>query len=118
MSETEKDFKNYIDRKVDILERILAERRRQDAKWGEQNHKNAHSRDLDQASSRLRRRRELNESNARHGCTNWNDVLLEEVEEAVEQAALGDDEKLTEELVQCAAVIVAWIECIERRKTK
>jgi NTP pyrophosphatase (non-canonical NTP hydrolase) len=45
----------------------------------------------------------------------WDKILVEEVAEAVEAAANGDLTALREELVQVAAVAVAWIEAINRR---
>lgn len=71
---------------------IDAERNRQDAKWGEQNHDDFV----------------------------WGAILGEEIGE-VHQAALheryGDEHRgsLTEELTQAAAVIVSWLEAINRR---
>ena len=43
-------------------------------------------------------------------------ILLEEVYEALTEAAAGDLDKLEEELIQSAAVIAAWIYDIRRRK--
>jgi hypothetical protein len=45
----------------------------------------------------------------------WVDILEEEVAEA---AAESDPAKLRAELVQVAAVAVAWIEAIDRRAAK
>ncbi len=44
----------------------------------------------------------------------WADILLEEVFEAL---AESDAEKLREELIQNAAVLVAWVENIDRRNS-
>jgi hypothetical protein len=76
---------------------VVNERLRQDRKWGEQNHINLQ----------------------------WNIILGEEYGEV--QKALVEDEfrglsvasrsdEIREELVQTAAVALAWIECIDRRK--
>jgi NTP pyrophosphatase (non-canonical NTP hydrolase) len=66
------------------------ERHAQDAKWGEQNHDDFI----------------------------WTAILTEEVGEAA-QAALhakfGGHGDLREELVQVAAVALAWLECMDRR---
>jgi len=51
---------------------------------------------------------------ARAGRLHWSVILVEEVAEAVD--AIGDYEALRAELVQVAAVAVAWIEAIDRRK--
>ncbi len=65
---------------------IRAERKRQDEKWGEQNHQDQ----------------------------KWLTILLEEFGELAE-AILNEPERGVEELVQIAAVSVAWLEAIERR---
>ena len=83
-----------------VLGEISAERTRQDAKWGEQNHDDA----------------------------TWHLILAEEFGEIsgdickmVFDAKNGDDidklqENLDKELIQAAAVIVAWVEARKRRK--
>jgi NTP pyrophosphatase (non-canonical NTP hydrolase) len=74
------------------LREITNERRRQDAKWGEQNHDDYR----------------------------WLAILIEEVGELA-QCALHDEfgghaaGKLRGELVQVAAVAVSWLECLDRR---
>lgn len=81
-------------RQISIVEEILLERMRQDRKWGEQNH------------SRIE----------------WLGILSEEIGEAAKEvvdihfSASGDPTNLRYELVQCAAVIVAWLECDKRNK--
>ena len=77
-----------------VLEDVSDERDRQDEKWGVQNH-------LD---------------------LTWNAIIMEELGEAAQEVLTqqfgvmgkghGD---LREELVQVAAVAVAWIEAIDRR---
>jgi len=79
-----------------LLHQIVAERQRQDAKWGEQN----------------------------HGDLKWMTILTEEVGEAAkgilqeELAGLPGEPNgnLEEELVQIASVAMAWLEAIARRK--
>lgn len=93
-----------------ILGEIVAERERQDARWGEQNHPDGTG-----ALSCV-----LERDKARQGCENafqrgtgtWMHVLIEEVFEAF---AEEDPAKLRAELVQVAAVAVAWIAAIDRR---
>ena len=46
------------------------------------------------------------------------DILMEEVAEAHDEARDGNTEAARIELVQVAAVAVAWIECIDRRLAK
>lgn len=84
---------NYQQNK--IVQDVLDERERQDDKWGVQNH-------LD---------------------LTWNAILMEEAGEAAQEiltqsfgAAGNGHGDLREELVQIAAVAVAWIEAIDRRK--
>lgn len=93
-----------------VLSEIAVERRRQDAKFGEQNHPDGTgfagtARDADLA--RLECKRQFAE-----GTGTWLDILNEEVAEAY---AEKDPAKLRAELVQVAAVAVAWIEAIDRR---
>jgi hypothetical protein len=82
-----------------VLGEVAAERDRQDAKWGEQNHVDG----------------------------DWSLVLAEEYGEACKEALgvrfspdavrRGDHEfALREELLQVAAVAVAWVEAIDRRR--
>lgn len=91
------------------FEKILNERRAQDAKWGEQNHP-------DGTGSKF----ETSAFNAREHCNlafenkkgTWTDILTEEFYEAL---AEDDPVRLETELIQSAAVICAWIEAIHRR---
>lgn len=82
-----------------VIADILAERQRQDEKWGIQNHDSA----------------------------DWHLILVEEVGKAArailrytfsDSPAVQAEAKhnLREELVQAAAVAVAWLECLDRRK--
>jgi NTP pyrophosphatase (non-canonical NTP hydrolase) len=73
-----------------ILGEVVDERKRQDDRWGVQN----------------------------HGPDGWLTILMEEVGEA-SRAVLGGwaDNKYRRELVQVAAVAVAAIECLDRGVT-
>lgn len=96
-----------------VIDAIRDERVRQDAKWGEQNHPDG-TRD-DEASRQVRdHTRRLCESAAKRGALTWADILAEE---SMEAFAEEDPDKLRTELVQIAAVAVAWIECIDRRRS-
>lgn len=81
---------------VTVLKEVLEERDRQDKKWGEQNHVD----------------------------TIWNAILGEEVGDVAEQVLAGvfdwpiDLTKLEAELIQVAAVAVAWVQCIRRNRVK
>jgi NTP pyrophosphatase (non-canonical NTP hydrolase) len=70
-----------------VINKIIAERKRQDEKWG---------------SDRMLADYE------------WLTILVEEVGE-VAKAMLEGSPTVNEELVQVAAVAVAWLECMQRR---
>lgn len=71
---------------VDPLQEVMAERARQDKKWGEQDHPDAY----------------------------WLGILMEEVGEMAHDMIEGGSVK--KELVQVCAVALAWLECLERNK--
>ncbi|MFE7236120.1 hypothetical protein ACFVAF_37010 [Streptomyces sp. NPDC057596] len=93
-----------------VLAEVRAERARQDARWGEQNHPDGTGLPIFQHS--VRRYRDTAERNAAAGVLAWRDVLLEEVHEVL---AESDPAELRAELVQVAAVAAAWAEAIDRR---
>ncbi len=72
---------------ISAISRIMSERARQDAKWGEQNHDPG----------------------------KWLLILTEELGEVAKSQLEGDRDNYLKELVQSAAVLVAWLEC-ELRK--
>lgn len=103
-----------------VLDEVCEERARQHAKWGEQNHPNGTAPDAHllrdtrfptfdvlavQATDRT-------DNHAAGGDLTYADVFLEEVFEAM---AEHDPDRLRLELVQVAAVAVAWVEAIDRR---
>lgn len=120
-----------------VLEDVRAERERQEIKWGQQNHP-----DVDQV---LMNRPSVTDENGRiwpGGCSpqrmaehyeiptagrakflcqnagqttgdTYAHILIEEVAEAIEAATLGAG--LREELIQVAAVAVAWVEKLDRQ---
>ena len=71
-----------------IVKFIIAERARQDEKWGEQN----------------------------HDIYKWLAILGEEVGEANKAALENDYSELMQELIQIGAVTVAMIESLERNR--
>jgi NTP pyrophosphatase (non-canonical NTP hydrolase) len=79
----------FDEAKKEIMKKILDERDRQDVKWGEQNHHDLY----------------------------WLGILMEEVGELaktiIEQ---GKEKEIEKEMVQVAAVAVAWLECLDKRK--
>lgn len=105
-----------------VLNEVAEERRIQDYKWGRKDHPDACP-ILLSASAELRARdigiptaaqaQSLCQRAFRLGRGHWSAILVEEVAEAVD--AIGDDKALRNELLQVAAVAVAWIEAIDRR---
>ena len=107
---------------------IRAERDRQDRKWGTQDHPDLcpvltnqpggstpkqYADDLGiptAASAKF-----ICDTAFACGVGSWSAILNEEFAEAIEAAALGDVGALRKELVQSAAVIVAWLEALDRR---
>lgn len=69
-----------------VTQDVIAERLRQDEKWGEQNHKPE----------------------------KWFTILLEEVGEAARAALESDPANYREEMVQVAAVAMAAVESFDR----
>ena len=94
-----------------VLAEVAEERRRQDAKWGEQNHPDG----TDGGAFYRERadwRRRACQDNAAAGTVTWRHILDEEVHEAYCET---DPAKLRAELLQVAAVAVAWAAAIDRR---
>jgi hypothetical protein len=93
------------------LAEVAAERARQDKTFGEQNHRDGTGLPIYQHSAN--RYRDQAQRAAAAGQLAWRDVLQEEVFEALAEA---EPAALRVELVQVAAVAVAWIEAIDRRQ--
>lgn len=112
---TDAEYEHW-EQQLSISGEIIAERDLQDARFGVQNHVDA----IACSANVMQVVRECAQANCEAdvalGTVNWVNILDEEIAEAFEQAALGDQARLREELVQVAAVAVAWIECIDRRK--
>jgi hypothetical protein len=113
--------------RANILNEIDAERERQDAKFGEQNLR-SHAGMIGPGDI-IRYRipsaedcREICSHRKQAGIVSWLDVALEELAEvneasldAVNPYSTGTEAEVREELIQLAAVCVAWVECIDRR---
>ena len=102
-----------------LLAQVGQEMDRQLERWGEQNHPSSYGYDvLDSvAYPTADDAKFLCDSittGVEEGVLSWTDIFLEEVLEAREEAMLGDMEKLKEELIQCAAVALSWVQSIER----
>lgn len=73
-----------------ILSLVLAERNRQDEKWGEQNHVD----------------------------DRWLSIFTEEFGEVAKAMNEEDDYETGVELIQCIAVLFGWLECRIRHQTR
>ena len=93
-----------------IYTEIIKERVRQDEKWGQQNHEIINQNCLNTAVSETTAKF-LCEQAVKNNTLCWGDIIIEEVAEAL----YAPNKKLMrEELIQCAAVIVAMIESLDR----
>lgn len=92
-----------------VLSDVQLERENQDRKWGEQNHPDGT--DIERATF-AQIARDICRAKAQAGTLDWADILYEEVAEAFAEV---DRIKLRAELIQVAAVAVAWAEAIDRR---
>lgn len=110
---------------MDVLLSVLEERNRQGELWGEQNHPDYYSEPLSPSISHYLDNandwKETNKFRAELSASvgipversiAWDGILLEEVYEALSET---DPKKMRVELIQVAAVAVAWVECIDRR---
>lgn len=102
--------KTYDLRAFNIAEEVLEERKRQDAKWGEQNHPDGTGRSIHEHMARAARK--TCEDMFEAGAGAWAYILAEEFWEAL---AESEPAKLRAELIQVAAVAAAWVEAIDRR---
>ena len=101
-----------------VLREVAHERDRQEAKWGQQNHPDgtgpgrrwpalfSHTMSHSATIAKLQVDHE-----ARSGTCTYGGILLEEVFEAM---AEEDQQRLRAELIQVAAVAVAWVEKVDR----
>ncbi len=121
---TDKHFRSDITN--DVLSELMEERARQHAKWGDQNCPSLDRVLLEReggcSPERMAEDYEIpGENRAKFLCQNrfrqgegtWGHILIEEVSEAI--ACLGDEVAMREELIQVAAVTVAWIEYLDRK---
>lgn len=101
-----------MERQIKVLNEIRIERSKQDTKWGEQNHPDGTMRYGHMELQAVLNAKRSCEVLAAAGKLTWRDILGEEIAEAY---AEKDPANLRAELVQVAAVAVAWIEAIDRR---
>jgi len=99
-----------------IYDEIKAERKRQDEKWGVQDlpmvDKSFNYQDTMEMLDHVR---EINGISFAYGNGSWYYILKEEIYEAFVES---DPERQREEMIQVAAVAVAIIECLDRKKEK
>jgi len=101
-----------------VLLDVRAERSRQDAIWGAEDHPDGTGPlagwtvDDVPAYAVADMAKNITVRAALQGRVTWRDILLEEVAEAL---AEDDPDPLRAELVQVAAVAAAWVEAIDRR---
>ncbi|MHC1664725.1 hypothetical protein ACODUI_06220 [Stenotrophomonas geniculata] len=107
-----------------VLDEVAQERARQEAKWGQQNHVDwtptSAATDLAGAwpagaGDHFKFITDYKAKGAEGHRLGYFDILMEEVAEAHDEARDGNAKATRAELVQVAAVAVAWIECIDRR---
>lgn len=98
----------------DVLDSVFEERKRQDAKWGS-------NRDFLNGTGGFvfedaaRDAKQRCDDAARAKVITWRHIADEEFAESL---AESDDEKLEVELIQTAAVLVAWVEAIRSRRSR
>lgn len=104
---------------MNIYEMIREERKRQDEKWGQQNHPDGTGQysfvDLAQRvdwNGTVDDAKRMVDSAFKRGQGTWTHILAEEFIEAISETDIAN---LKIELVQLSAVAVAWIESLERR---
>lgn len=111
----------------DVLTEVANERVRQLRKWGRQDHLPSLDTVLLNRPGSCTAQRMAEEYEvptavrakfttgikAKRGDLTYADVLVEEVCEAI--AELGDERSMRNELIQVAAVAVAWVEAIDKR---
>jgi len=105
-----KPYEGISGKRFRIFLEIDKERKRQDEKWGEQNHLMVRfSEHIDQNKKLADAMKVLNDSSGNY---DWCSILLEEVYEAFSETEL---EKQREEMIQVAAVAVQIIEYLDRK---
>jgi hypothetical protein len=104
-----------------LLVEVGNEMDRQVSKWGVQNHPSYEGLDVFELYF------EVDAALAKRICdtrmagwetdpVSWTDIFLEEVMEALEEARGHNLTALREELIQCAAVALSWVDSIDRNE--
>lgn len=92
-----------------VVGEVIAERIRQDEKWGVQNHPDGTGYIGFESCARSAKAR--TDDAAKNGTITYAHILEEEFWEALAET---DRAKLRDELIQVAAVAVAWVEKLDR----
>ncbi len=102
-----------------ILAEVAAERARQDEKWGEQNHPIMlpHEGPSDYGLPSPDWGRELVQLGVDAGDLTYLDIFREELAEFAHATFMGGKDEARDELIQCAAVLVAMVERIDRNES-
>jgi hypothetical protein len=96
-----------------IFAEISRECKRQNEKWGEQNHQMLYPEYLEQARESAENAKRICALNASIKKLSWYDILMEKFLEAFAET---EPEKQREEMIQVAAVAVQIIKCLNRKK--
>jgi hypothetical protein len=100
---------------VPVFVQVANERVAQVEKWGDQHHH-----DFDQWADRTLPPAHVCqrtvERKAAEGALTWWDILREELAEARDAQAAGDPDAFQTELIQAAAVLIAWAEDVASRR--
>lgn len=108
---------------VAVLHDVAAERMRQDDKWGEQNPPSIDPLAMGDGVfaaqlygiPRAVAAKTITDWRFKQKIGSWADIALEEFCESIEAAAEQSAAELRVELIQTAAVIVAWVEYLDRQ---
>jgi hypothetical protein len=96
-------------KRLPVYADIEEERKRQEEKWGEQNHEMLRCEKLDTIKESLNHFRFINDKTQLY---DWYSIIQEEIAEAFSET---DPAKQREEMVQAAAVAVQIIEYLDRK---
>lgn len=112
----------YLVWSADVLEEVSRERGSQESKWGQQDHPDGTHHFLpfpDLPDEPLAREVEHWAKSRTNAAANRGDLTFEMIltEEWAEAVASARPSDLRAELIQVAAVAVAWVEAIDRRKS-
>ncbi len=101
---------------------VMKEQDRQVQKWGKQSHPHYTEYPLLPPSISVlvsptaRNAKMICDTKASTGKVSWNDIFVEEVLEACEEAKKGDVKALRKELIQVAAVCCSWINDLDEKE--